>query len=88
MKFVQTLKKGILLKRYKRFLADIETENTKKLTIYCPNTGSMLSCSETLGCVWYSISSNKSRKYKHTWELYQKDSSGMVIVNTDRKSVV
>lgn len=82
MKFVQTLKKGILLKRYKRFLADIETENTKKLTIYCPNTGSMLSCSETLGCVWYSISSNKSRKYKYTWELYQKDSSGMVIVNT------
>ncbi|MFC1844604.1 hypothetical protein ACFLZ5_07440 [Thermodesulfobacteriota bacterium] len=41
MQFKQELQPGILIKRYKRFLADIEFEDKKMLMAYCPNTGSM-----------------------------------------------
>jgi sugar fermentation stimulation protein A len=44
MNFNQTLKSAILLRRYKRFLADVELGNGKLLIVHCPNTGSMLGC--------------------------------------------
>ncbi|RPZ96091.1 DNA/RNA nuclease SfsA, partial [Pseudomonas aeruginosa] len=44
MRFEQPLEEGRLLRRYKRFLADIESAGGERLTIHCPNTGSMLNC--------------------------------------------
>ena len=44
MQFEPPLKQGTLLKRYKRFFADILTAEGQPLTIHCPNTGSMLNC--------------------------------------------
>ncbi len=62
MKFAPTLEVGRLLKRYKRFLADIETASGEQLTIHCPNTGSMLNCMSE-GCrVWFSRSNDPKRK--------------------------
>ncbi|MBD3373752.1 DNA/RNA nuclease SfsA [candidate division KSB1 bacterium] len=60
---------GKLLKRYKRFLADIELENGETITAHCPNSGSMLTCSDPGSSVWLSKSANPDRKYAYTLEL-------------------
>lgn len=63
------LQKAVLIKRYKRFLADVSLENGDVITIYCPNTGAMTGCAEVGDTVYYSESGNTKRKYKFTWEL-------------------
>ncbi|WP_299983078.1 DNA/RNA nuclease SfsA [Desulfobacula sp.] len=60
---------GILIQRYKRFLADIELETGEKVTAHCPNSGSMKGCAVPGSQVWLSQSDNPKRKYKYTWEL-------------------
>jgi len=63
---------GILLKRYKRFLADILLENDQQtLTVHCPNSGSMRGCSEPGSPVWISHSDGQKRKYAWTLEMVQ-----------------
>ena len=74
MQFKQELQPGVLLKRYKRFLADIELEDGRSITVHCPNTGSMLGCSEPGSPVMISRSDNPGRKYPHTLEMVQTDS--------------
>ena len=69
MKYTPALASGRLVKRYKRFLADIESPVGELMTIHCPNTGSMKNCTEPNSEVWYSTSDNPKRKYAHTWEL-------------------
>ncbi len=58
-----TLKPAILIKRYKRFLADITLNNDDITTIHVANTGAMTGCAEPADTVWYSTSSNPKRKY-------------------------
>ena len=69
MKFKQTLIPGKLIKRYKRFLADIELESGEIITAHCPNSGSMKSCTNPGWKVMLSESNNPKRKYKYTWEM-------------------
>ncbi len=69
MKFQQTLVPGKLIKRYKRFLADIKLDSRETITVYCPNTGSMKSCDTPGWKVMLSKSENPKRKYKYTWEM-------------------
>jgi sugar fermentation stimulation protein A len=72
---------GTLLKRYKRFLADVRLESGEVVTAHCPNTGSMKGCSEAGRTVYLSSHDNPRRKYKYTWELIAMPTS-MVGVNT------
>jgi sugar fermentation stimulation protein A len=81
MQFKQDLKPGILIRRYKRFLADVELEDGSTLTVHCPNSGSMLGCSEPGSPVMISHSANPGRKYPHTLEMV-KAGSTWVGVNT------
>jgi len=69
MRFQQPLIPGKLIKRYKRFLADIELDSGETITAYSPNTGSMKSCTTPGWKVMLSKSDNPNRKYKYTWEL-------------------
>jgi len=71
MKFAIPLVPGRLLRRYKRFLADIELATGGTITAACPNTGSMLGCCEPGSRVWLSQSDSPTRKYRHTWELVE-----------------
>ena len=70
-----------LLKRYKRFLADVRLETGEIVTAHCPNTGSMKGCSEPGRPVYLSSHDNPKRKYKYTWELIAMPTS-LVGVNT------
>lgn len=72
---------AILVKRYKRFLADVQLPNQEPMTVHCPNSGSMLGCSTPGSPVIISRSDNPGRKYPWTLEMVQ--SKGVWIgVNT------
>lgn len=73
MKFPTPLVRGRLLRRYKRFLADVELETGETVTATCPNTGSMLGLATPGATVWLSVSDSPTRKYPHTWELVEQD---------------
>ncbi len=64
---------GTLIKRYKRFLADISLESGETLTVHCPNSGSMRGCSDPGSPVVISKSDNPKRKYAWTLEMVQKE---------------
>ncbi len=72
---------GTLIRRYKRFLADVELEDGRTVTAHCPNTGSMQSCSAPGRRVYLSVHDNPKRKYPYTWELIAMPDS-LVGVNT------
>ena len=81
MKFEESLIKGRLIKRYKRFLADIKLSNGKIVTAHCPNPGSMLSL-VSKGCeVWISKKNNVKSKLLYSWELV-KIKKNFVGINT------
>lgn len=75
------LVRGILVKRYKRFLADVILDEGEMVTAHCPNTGSMSGCSTPGQPVYLSVHDNPKRKLKYTWELIEMPTS-LVGVNT------
>lgn len=81
MKFPQSLIEGRLIKRYKRFLADVELPDGM-VTAHCPNTGSMLGCMEPGSRVWLSRAANENRKYPFTWEIVEVNGATPVGINT------
>lgn len=88
MRFEPPLEEGRLLQRYKRFLADIETSCGERLTIHCPNTGSMLNCMEEGGRVWFSRSADPKRRLPGTWELSETPQGRLACVNTARANAL
>ena len=63
------LHKGRLLRRYKRFFADIELETGETVTAHCPNPGSMLAVAVEGSPVWASYNDDPKRKLRYTWQL-------------------
>jgi len=82
MKFTNSLIKGKLIKRYKRFFADIEVNN-KTLIAHCPNTGSMMGLLDKGNDVWVSKHNDTKRKLKFTLEMI-KVKKRIIGVNTHR----
>jgi sugar fermentation stimulation protein A len=80
MKFAQLLIEGRLIRRYKRFLADVQLSG-QVITASCPNTGAMLGCCAAGSRVWLSESDSATRKYRHTWQLVEAGEV-MVGINT------
>lgn len=88
MKFVPPLQEATLIRRYKRFLADVEFVDGSIRTLHCPNTGSMLNCAEPGSRVWFSDSGNSARKYPCTWELVEVANRYKVGINTARANAL
>jgi sugar fermentation stimulation protein A len=84
MLFTPPLQHATLIKRYKRFLADVITPDGTLLTLHCANTGAMTGCATPGDTVWYSTSPNLKRKYAHTWELSETQQGHWICVNTQR----
>jgi len=78
---------GTLLRRYKRFLADVKLEDGSVVTAHCPNTGRMTTCAEPGWKVALSDSHNPKRKYRHTWELVH-NGACWICVNTGRANAM
>jgi sugar fermentation stimulation protein A len=74
---------GILLKRYKRFLADIELASGETITAHCPNTGPMTGVCHIGGRVMVSHNSNPKRKLAYTWELTEVQDTRPIWVGTN-----
>lgn len=75
------MSRGKLVKRYKRFLADVVLDNGETVTVHCPNSGSMKGCAVPGSPVWLSTSDNPKRKYPMTWELIKTPES-LIGINT------
>ncbi len=82
MLFPTPLIKGKLIKRYKRFLADVELSDGSIVTAHCPNTGAMTGCGDPGFEVWLSPSNNPKRKLAYTWELSKNHQGDWIGVNT------
>jgi sugar fermentation stimulation protein A len=82
MQFDADLIPGRLLRRYKRFLADVQLADGSQVTAHTPNTGSMLGCAEPGSRVWLRDSANPKRKYSLSWELVETLDGVMVGINT------
>lgn len=84
MIFKPPLKQGMLLRRYKRFLADVVIAGNQTITMHCANTGAMLECSDPDSRIWYSEGKNTRRKYPFSLEVVETKSGALVCVNTAR----
>jgi sugar fermentation stimulation protein A len=82
MKFEKPLVEGRLLRRYKRFLADVELAGGEIITAHTANTGAMQGCSTPGSRIWLSKSDNPKRKCPYTWELVEGDAGTLVGINT------
>ncbi|MEQ5400773.1 DNA/RNA nuclease SfsA [Providencia rettgeri] len=84
MEFEPALQPATLIKRYKRFLADVTLPSGEEITIHCANTGAMTGCATPGDTIWYSTSNNTKRKYPYSWELTQTTNGHFICINTLR----
>ncbi len=82
MHFDPPLIPATLLRRYKRFLADVRLDDGRELTVHTPNTGAMTGCAEPGSRIWLRDTGNPKRKYPLAWELSTAAGGALVGVNT------
>ena len=82
MEFDPPLATATMIRRYKRFLADVRLPNGSMETMHCANTGAMLACVYPDLPVYYSISDNPKRKLRASLELVTSPDDHLICVNT------
>ncbi len=87
MRFSPPLTRATLIRRYKRFLADVSLAG-RSVTVHCPNTGAMLGCDAPGSTVWLSHSANPARRYPWTWEQVRTAQGTRVGIHTGRSNAL
>jgi len=87
MQFPDPLIPGTLVRRYKRFLADVVLESGETVTAHCANSGSMRSVDTPGSEVWLSPARNPDRKLRYTWELIR-IGGALVGINTQHPNAI
>ena len=82
MQFQSNLVSGRLVKRYKRFFADVELSNGRIVTAHCPNTGSMLGLANHGVKVWLEPNEDPRKKLKYSWKLVDHENGHFTGVDT------
>lgn len=88
MKFSTPLIPARLVRRYKRFLADMLLEDGRAITAHCPNPGSMMGLAEPGSRCWLSAKTAKGRKLDFGWEIVETASGASVGINTGYANAV
>lgn len=83
MDYPDPLLPGTLLRRYRRFLADILLADGRQITAHTPNTGSMRGCCTPGAPVWVRDTADPARKYRYAWELIEVRPGVPVGINTN-----
>ncbi|VAX14469.1 Sugar fermentation stimulation protein SfsA [hydrothermal vent metagenome] len=82
MHYFPELIPAILIRRYKRFLADVRLETGEEITVHTPNTGRMLGLTGAGSPIWLKDSQNPKRKYRYSWVIATTDTGVAVGVDT------
>ncbi len=69
MRFQTPLEPAVLIRRYKRFLADIRLEDGREVTAHCANPGSMMGLAEPGTRIWVEPNDDPKKKLKYGWRL-------------------
>ncbi|QJD60946.1 DNA/RNA nuclease SfsA [Pseudomonas sp. gcc21] len=88
MPFESPLTEGVLVKRYKRFLADVLLADGRELTVHCPNTGSMKNCGEPGSRVWVRMVDKPGRRLPGTWELVETAPGELACIHSARANKI
>ena len=82
MRFQTPLVPGRLIKRYKRFLADVILDDGRQVTAHCANPGAMIGLKEPGLCVWLEPNDDPKKKLKFGWRVAQLDTGAWVGIDT------
>lgn len=82
MQYPEPLIAATLIRRYKRFLADVHLDSGEVITVHTPNTGAMSGCAEPGSRVWLRDTRNSQRKHRYAWEMSEPLAGTLVCVNT------
>jgi sugar fermentation stimulation protein A len=82
MRFARPLVRGTLLKRYKRFLADVMLDDGRTVTAHCANPGAMLGLSDPGLAVWLEPNDDPKRSLRFAWRLVEFGAGHLVGIDT------